>query len=222
MYPATAKAHQFGIDFVSNKEFRVYATDSIGFPALPGILPAVRSVVPFDKRSVYRFTGSRFCQKRSQKYKCSENEFFNHLYDPPIFPSSSDCAIAKLGGSRPGLIVWNGNAVFDEAGDILGRIGGMAQETSGLDPIGREFRIQNADTGDLEKLNFQARSGLEMQEKFSPVKARQQWLGRKESGSGEILGNFFGQPGQESIFLWMFADADSPDSPHLQAFQSQT
>jgi hypothetical protein len=29
MYRATAKAHQFSIDFVSNKEFRVYATDSM-------------------------------------------------------------------------------------------------------------------------------------------------------------------------------------------------
>jgi hypothetical protein len=29
MYRARVKAHQFGIDFVPNKEFRVYATDSV-------------------------------------------------------------------------------------------------------------------------------------------------------------------------------------------------
>jgi len=77
--------------------FQIFG-ETMGLPAFPGILASVCSIVPFDKRCIYRFTGSRSCQKGSQKGKCSKYKFSNHLYDPTFFSSlsgsSGKCVLA--------------------------------------------------------------------------------------------------------------------------------
>lgn len=64
----------------------------------PGIFSTVRSIVPFYKRSVYRFTDQRTNQIKKQQKISPKYQGFLNLYDSPVLTSFLYGRVAKVWG----------------------------------------------------------------------------------------------------------------------------